>query len=279
MLLDRKRTLPCLYWYWSREILITRRILDLISSFLSLLEQPLSCISVLGVGDKLGDCLASTLPGTRRAKVVNTYGPDEFEKSLEMPTAQIREIERHDFCPILDYLLMKLRTALDRDWLHSLPTLHKVVFSLLTFVLVSKSKNLLIVFHCVIKLEYSLQEASIIIEQLSAKWDHVRQHHNQASRLPVYRFHMRKVGFLQYMSQTSEFHFILFFVAFSQTRSMNASGWIQLTQPAYPSYVALLIIVSCHHLVKPFRTVVVVQPKLPLIKCVNFPIFKLSSNF
>ena len=114
-----------------RGILIPRRVLDLISSFLSLLEQPPTCINVLGAGGKLGNCLVSTLPGTRRPKVVNTYGPEEFEKSLEMPTAQI--IEKHDFRSILDYLLMKLRTALDRDWLHSLPTLHKVVLPLYDF--------------------------------------------------------------------------------------------------------------------------------------------------
>ena len=121
-----------------RGVLIPRRILDLISSFLSLLEQPPSCISVLGGGDKLGNCLASTLPGNRRPKIVKTYGPADFEKSLEKPTTQI--IERHDFRSILDYLLMKLRTALDRDWLHSLPTLHKVGIFLRAFVLVSMLK-------------------------------------------------------------------------------------------------------------------------------------------
>ena len=112
-----------------RGILIPRRVLDLISSFLSLLEQPPPCISVLGVGDKLCNCLVSTLPGSRRPKFVNIYGLDEFERSLEMPTAQI--IQRHDFRSILDYLLMKLRTALARDWLHSSPTLQKVVIPLL----------------------------------------------------------------------------------------------------------------------------------------------------
>ena len=121
-----------------RGVLIPRRILDLISSLLSLLEQPPSCISVPGGGDKLGNSLASTLPGTRRPKIVKTYGPGDFEKSLEKPTAQI--IERHDFRSILDYLLMKLRTALDRDWLHSLPTLHKVGIFLTAFVLVSMFK-------------------------------------------------------------------------------------------------------------------------------------------
>ena len=135
MLLDRKCTLPCLHRYWPPKVLIPRRILDLISSFLSLLEQPPSCISVLGGGDKLGNCLASTLPGNRKPKVVKTYGPADFEKSLEKPTTQV--IERHDFRSILDYLLMKLRTALDRDWLHSLPALHKVGIFLRAFVLVS----------------------------------------------------------------------------------------------------------------------------------------------
>ena len=119
-----------------RRILVPRCILDLLSSFSSLFEQSPSCISILGVEDKMGSCLVSTIPETRRPRLVKTFGPDEFEKSLEIPTTQI--IERHDFRCIIDYLLMKLRTALDRDWLQSLPTLHKVIFPLCDLVRVGK---------------------------------------------------------------------------------------------------------------------------------------------
>ena len=119
---DGERSLPQLRRNWT---LVPRRLLDLVSSLLSLFEQPSSCISVIGIGDELGTCLISTLPGALRPSDVNTVVSEEFEKCLELPTAQI--IERHDICSILDYLVMKLRSALDRDWLQTLATLLKVI--------------------------------------------------------------------------------------------------------------------------------------------------------
>ena len=98
--------------------------MTLLSSFLSLFDDPPDCIALIGIGEKLDECLASTLPGLNRPSIVKLFRPTEFENSLAIPTAQI--IERHDFRTILDFLLMKLRTALDREWLQSLPILHKV---------------------------------------------------------------------------------------------------------------------------------------------------------
>ena len=56
--------------------------------------------------------------------IVTGFGPTELEKCLAMPTSRI--LERHDFRTIFDFLLMKLRTALDQEWLQSVPGLHKV---------------------------------------------------------------------------------------------------------------------------------------------------------
>ena len=108
-----------------RGMLLPRKVLNLLASFLSLYEVPPSCVALIGAGAKLDDCLTSTLPGEKRPCTVNTFGPTDLEASLALPTAQI--IERHDFRTILDFLLMKLRTALDRDWLQNLPTLYKVI--------------------------------------------------------------------------------------------------------------------------------------------------------
>ena len=68
----------------------------------------------------------SCLLGKQQPVNVNTFNPAEFEQSLLIPTSQI--IERHDYRTILDFLLIKLRTALDRDWLKKLPLLHNVNF-------------------------------------------------------------------------------------------------------------------------------------------------------
>ena len=77
------------------------------------------------MGEKLNSCLSSELPGRQRPCIVNNFGPEKFERCLALPTAKI--IERHDFRTIVDFLLMKLRTALDKNWLQSLPLLHKVI--------------------------------------------------------------------------------------------------------------------------------------------------------
>ena len=72
----------------------------------------------------LGDCLSYCLSGKQQPANAGTFNPEEFEQCLSIPTAQI--IELYDYRTILGFLLMKLRTELDRDWLKKLPLLHKV---------------------------------------------------------------------------------------------------------------------------------------------------------
>ena len=108
-----------------RGMLLPRKVLSLVSSFLSLFVTVPTCISLIDVGEKLGECLSTCPPWKQQTTIICTFGTEELEKSLAMPTAQI--IERHDFRTIIDFLLMKLRTALDRDWLKKIPPLHKVV--------------------------------------------------------------------------------------------------------------------------------------------------------
>ena len=110
-----------------RGLLIPKKILGVVASFVTLFESPQNCLCLIGMGDILNQCLTSTLPGTKRPNLAHFFGPNKFDKCLAAPTVNI--IERHDFRSILEFLLMKLRTALDRDWLQSLPLLHKV-FSL-----------------------------------------------------------------------------------------------------------------------------------------------------
>ena len=107
-----------------RGVLLPRKIFSLIASFLGLFETMPTCVAIIGFDDKLNECLTSSLPGDKPPTVVNSYGPTELERSLITSTVQI--IERHDFRTILDFLLMKLRTALDQDWLQNLALLHKV---------------------------------------------------------------------------------------------------------------------------------------------------------
>ena len=107
-----------------RGVLVPRKLLDLLSSFITLFETPPTCVTLIDMCERLNVSLTATLPGSFRPSTVNSFGPNEFDKCLSLPTARI--IERHDFRTIIDFLLTKLRTALDRDWLQSLPLLHKV---------------------------------------------------------------------------------------------------------------------------------------------------------
>ena len=108
-----------------RGLLIPNKVLGLVSSFNTLFESPPNCVCLVGMGDKLNQCFTSALPGTKRPNLAHSFGPTDFEKCLAASTVNITE--RHDFRSILDFLLMKLRTSLDRDWLQSLPLLHKVL--------------------------------------------------------------------------------------------------------------------------------------------------------
>ena len=107
-----------------RGILLPKKILALISSYLSLFESPPSCLSLINFDERLGASFIASLPGRQRPIAAFEFGPMELEKCIAMPTSRI--LERHDFRTILDILLMKLRTALDQEWLQALPVLHKV---------------------------------------------------------------------------------------------------------------------------------------------------------
>ena len=77
------------------------------------------------MGERLSVCLISELPAKQRRGTVNNFGSDEFERCLSLPNAKINK--RHDFRTIIDFLLMKFRTTLDKIWLQSVPLVHRIV--------------------------------------------------------------------------------------------------------------------------------------------------------
>ena len=115
-----------------RELLLPKKLLSLLSSDFSLSENPPSCLILINFDERVATCLNRSLPGKCRLMVINWFGVTELEKCLAMPTSKI--LERHDFRTILDFLLMKLRTAMDQEWLQSIPVLHKVHFSVLLYL-------------------------------------------------------------------------------------------------------------------------------------------------
>ena len=105
-------------------ILLPKKKIALVPSYLGLFESPPSCLSLINFDERLGASLIASLPGRQRPMAVSGFGPMELEKCLAMPTSRI--LEKHDFRTILDFLLMKLRATLDQEWLQALRVLHKV---------------------------------------------------------------------------------------------------------------------------------------------------------
>lgn len=107
--------------------LVPKITLKLIASFYSLFEKSPACLSVVGFDDKLYSSLSS-YSKLKKKKIMRspTFKPKDLEKSLLLPSVKI--LDRYDYRSILDFLLLKLRTALDNDWLQSLPDLHKASF-------------------------------------------------------------------------------------------------------------------------------------------------------
>ena len=140
-----------------RGTLIPKKMMGVVSSFLSLFENHPSCVCLVDCPDRLTTCFKTSLPGSLRPTSVNGFGTNELERCLSLPTSRI--LERHDYRTILDFLLMKLRTALDRDWLQSLPTLHKVCDYLFGFSF-NPFPNLqnYVFLQCVMDLSYTPKE-------------------------------------------------------------------------------------------------------------------------
>ena len=140
-----------------RGLLIPKKILTAISSFVTLFESAPSCLSLIDCSAILEVFLLSSLPGQRPLSALCSFGPADFERCLAVPTSKI--LERHDFRTIIDFLLMILRTALDRDWLYSLPELHKVILFLSFFlsqvvVLITNSLSILFRVYLVLIIHY-----------------------------------------------------------------------------------------------------------------------------
>ena len=95
-----------------RGTLIPKKMMGVVSSFLSLFENHPSCVCLVDCPDRLTTCFKTFLPGSLRPTSVNGFGTNELERCLSLPTSRI--LERHDYRTILDFLLMKLRTALER---------------------------------------------------------------------------------------------------------------------------------------------------------------------
>ena len=95
------------------------KVLDAISSFLAVTSNPRTVFSLLGFDGRTTELDQST-----PICIVATFGYEDLYKMLAGPCIKI--LDRYEIHSVLQFLLMKLRTALGSAWLNNLQELREV---------------------------------------------------------------------------------------------------------------------------------------------------------
>ena len=99
---------------------------EVISCFLAAPSNPPVIHSLIGFDNRTAKTLVTELNQVAPACSVPTFTHEDLYKVLAGPTVEI--LDRYDNHSVLQFLLMKLRTALDLTWVNNLPELRKVRF-------------------------------------------------------------------------------------------------------------------------------------------------------
>ena len=102
-----------------------------ISGFLALLHEDVQLQFVTGFTQRFTCSLSRILPQHQRICSVPKFDAEDLESALLVPSVQI--LDRFDFRSVLDFLIMRLRSAIGSTWLTALPDFQKVTI-LCTFV-------------------------------------------------------------------------------------------------------------------------------------------------
>ena len=100
------------------------KVLDAISSFLVVTSNPPTVFSLFGFDGRVSKTLTTELNQSTPICIVATFGYEDFYKMLAGPCIKI--LDRYDIHSVLQFLLMKLRTALGSAWLNNLQDLREV---------------------------------------------------------------------------------------------------------------------------------------------------------
>ena len=99
-------------------------LIPIISSFCALLDKEVHLLFLSGFSRRLAWTISRVLPQHKRICSTLKFGPEDIEELLFVPTVQI--LDRFDFRSVLDFLLLRLRSACGSSWLSSLPNFEKV---------------------------------------------------------------------------------------------------------------------------------------------------------
>ena len=115
----------CLYLAeFSSSLLEAKKALEVLNCFLAIPSKPPIIHSLIGFDGRTVKSLVTELSQIPPACVVPTFSHEDLYKILAGPTVRI--LDRYDLHSVLQFLLMKLRTALDLAWVNNLPELRKV---------------------------------------------------------------------------------------------------------------------------------------------------------
>ena len=108
------------------SLVTPKEILQLISSFLAVFPTIPPLYSLLGFDGRMSKSITSELVQVPTVCVVPTFSYEDLDRVLAGPTIKI--LDRYDYHSVLQFLLMKLRTASGSLWLNELSELRKVSF-------------------------------------------------------------------------------------------------------------------------------------------------------
>ena len=110
------------------SLLTARKTLEIVSSFLATSSKNPRIYSLLGFDARSSKAMVTELQQSPEICIVPNFSYEELYKTLAGPTIKI--LDRYDFRSVVQFLLMKLHSALDSDWLSNLPELRKVILLL-----------------------------------------------------------------------------------------------------------------------------------------------------
>ena len=99
-------------------------ILQVVCSFLAVFTAIPPLHSLSGFDGRTSKSLVTELVQAPAVCIVPTFSFEDLDKALAGPTVKI--LDRYDYHSVLQFLLMKLRTATGSEWLNDLPELRKV---------------------------------------------------------------------------------------------------------------------------------------------------------
>ena len=100
-----------------------------LSSLFSLINNDVHLLFLSGFTQPLAWTISRVLPQRKRICLTPKFDPEDLEQILLIPSVQF--LDRFDFRSVLDFLLMRLRSACGSICLSALPEFQKVILHIL----------------------------------------------------------------------------------------------------------------------------------------------------